>query len=370
MSEYAAAAEIRREPISALAQSVLPVFEPQDVYLPNVCVYENVHEFSEGFAEHLWRDIYIARTVHFPRVDLVTLPPGTTVHGDYGYITTVGDMFVNEQFHSTWHPPKAPEVLASATPEIHVPGDALLLARFGATTWGHWLGELVPRAVVAELVSPGKYNFIIPNELGARTSNNFLQALYAYGISDDRLIRIDQEHRYVFDRLATVSSMWIYPYAMQPTALALMRNNIKVSIPAMPGDTSAVAMLRPSSGVRYIENHDEIRSFLRIKKFLAVDIGSMPFVEQVALFQKAHTVFGELGSNLTGLIYSPLGVRMVSVAPGDWGDCFFHGLVQAQAGKYADVRGTPNPAAENPHFAPFMPSIVRVTEALEALGHT
>ncbi|HTR16949.1 MAG TPA: glycosyltransferase family 61 protein [Acetobacteraceae bacterium] len=368
MSEHAAI-EVRREPLSALAQSVFPVFEAQDVYLPNVCVYENVHEYNADFARHLLKDIYIERTVHFPRVDLVTLPAGTVVHGDHGYVTTVGDVFLEEQFHPVWHPPEIPQVLASVAPEIRITGDALLLARFGATTWGHWLGELVPRAVVAELVAPGKYKFVIPDDLGTRTSGNFLQALHAYGIGDDRLIRIDQTYRYVFDRLATVSSMWIYPYAMQPKALALMRNNIKVGLPVISGATAAVAALRQSFGVRYIENHDEIRSFLKIKKFSAVDIGSLPFVEQVALFQKAYTVFGELGSNLTGLIYSPLGVKAVSVAPGDWGDCFFHGLMQAQAGKYADVRGTPKPGAENPNFAPFMPSIVRLAEALEAVGY-
>lgn len=370
MSGQGAVAVGGLKPLAALAQSALPVFEPQDVYLPKVCVYENVHEYNADFARHLLRDIYVERTVSFPRVDLVTLPPGTVVHGDYGYVATVGDVFLEEQFYPVWHPPEMPAVLASVTPEIRVTGDALLLARFGAATWGHWLGELVPRAVVAELVAPGKYKFVIPDDLGTRTSRNFLQALYAYGIGDDRLIRIDQRHRYVFDRLATVSSMWIYPYAMQPTVLALMRNNIKLRLPVIPEGISALAALRESAGVRYIENHDEIRSFLRIKKFSAVDVGSLPFLEQVALFQRAHTVFGELGSNLTGLIYSPLGGRMVSVAPGDWGDCFFHGLVQAQAGKYADVRGTPKPGAENPNFAPFMPSIVRIAEALEAVGHT
>src|SRR5271165_7055837 len=168
MSGYGAAARIRQEPLAALAQSVVPIFEAQDVYLPKVCVYENVRDYNAGFAKHLLKDIYVARRAHFPSVDLVTLPPGTVVHGAQGYITMVGDVFLREQFHSTWHLPKVPEVLASVSPKIHVRGDALLLARYGAATWGHWLGELVPRAVVAELVAPGKYKFVIPDILGSR----------------------------------------------------------------------------------------------------------------------------------------------------------------------------------------------------------
>lgn len=356
-------------PLGALAQAVSPVFEAQDVYLPKVCVYENVHEYNAAFARHLLNDIYIGRGVSFPRVDLVTLPPGTVVHGDHDYVTTVGDIFVEEQFHPVWHPPVMSRVLASAAAECRIEEDALLLARFGATTWGHWLGELAPRAVVAELVAPGKYKFVVPDDLGGGTSPNFLQVLRAYGIGEERLIRIDRSHRYVFSRLATVSSMWVYPYAMQPTALALMRNNLKVALPRLGDDASALAALRPSAGTRYIENFQEIRDFLRIMKIPAVGIGELSFVEQVALFQRAHTVFGELGSNLTGLIFAPLGVRVVSVAPDGWGDCFFHGLVQAQAGRYADVRGPARPNAAEPGYAPFMPSIVRIAEALEAVGH-
>ncbi len=95
----------------------------------------------------------------------------------------------------------------------------------------------------------------------------------------------------------------------------------------------------------------------------------MPFIEQVALFREARTLFGVLGSNLIGLIYSPLGVRTVSAAPADWGDCFFHGLLQAQEGIYADLRGTLPSGHTNMMTAPFTLSPGRIAEALDAVGH-
>ena len=361
--------EMKREPLSVVGQTAVRVFNAQKVHFPHVCVYENTHEFSERFAAHLLRDIYIERDVEFPAVDLVTLPPGTVVHGDHDYVTTVGDVFLDEQFHPVWHTPKAAEITASKTPEIRVPEEALLLTRFGVWTWGHWLGELVPRAVVAELVAPKRYRFIVPEEYKEKWSRNYLDALRAYGIGDDRLIFIDQNHRYVFDRLTTVSSMWIYPYAMQPGALSLMQNRLQVSIPSVPSGR-AIAVMRPQGGSRFIENRDEIESLLKIKGFSSHLIGNLPFAEQVSIFQQATSVFGELGSNLTGLIYSPLGVKTVSVAPGDWGDCFFHGLMQNRGGKYADVRGVPTPGAKTKGAASFTLSIIRVAEALEAVHYS
>lgn len=357
-------------PLKTMACPAVTVFDSTRVNLPRVCVFENVHEFNPRFAGHLLHDIYVARAVTFDRIELVTLPAGAMVHGDYDFLVTVGDTFVEEQFHHEWHPPVMPRVLASTTPAVEVPEDVLLLARFGALTWGHWLGELLPRAVAAELVAPGKYRFAVPAAFHAGSSPNFLASLRAYGIGEDRLIYLDQQ-RYVFERLATISSMWVYPYAIHPAALALLRAGLKQRVPRAPQGASAAAALRQNeeSG-RHIMNLDETLALLKIKGVTPFPVAALPFMEQVALFREAQTLFGVLGSNLTGLIYSPQGVRTISAAPGDWGDCFFHGLLQAQEGLYADLRGTPAPGHTDMMSAAFILSPGRLAEALDAVGHT
>ena len=363
-------AEIKLAPLSSLASHTVPVFSVVAAELPHVCMYENVHEYNPQFAAHLLHDIYIPRTVNFAPVALATLPPGTVVHGDFQFLTTIGDVFLREQFHADWHPPQVPQVLSSTTPVVEIGGDVLLLARFGAVTWGHWLGELVPRALAAELVAPGKYRFAVPAEFKTRGGfANFLGALAAYGIGEDRLIWLDDKHRYAFSSLATVSSMWVYPYAVHPACLSLLRTALRVKVPKPPLGAKAAAMLRSETYGRHISNQDEILSLLKIYGFSAFGIGQLPFIEQVALFRAADSVFGVLGSNLTGLIYSPFGVKMISVAAADWGDCFFHGLMQAQEGKYADLRGTPAPGSTDMMTAPFTLSIGRLTAALNAVGH-
>ncbi len=356
-------------PLHSLARHEVPVFNAMRVNLPRVCVYENVREFNQRFAAHLLRDIYIARAVTFDRVDLVTMPAGTIVHGDADHLTTIDGIFLKEQLHQDLHAPILPRVMASTTPIMEVAGDVLLLARFGALTWGHWLGEILPRAVAAELVAPGKYRFAVPAVYREWVNPNHLASLRAYGIGEDRLIYLGQ-HRYKFERLASVSSMWVYPYAIHPAALALLRVGLKQNIPPAPQGARAAALLRPKEEAgRYIRNLDETLAILSIKGITPFPVATLPFIEQVALFREARTLFGVLGSNLTGLIYSPQGVRTVSAAPGDWGDCFFHGLLQGQQGVYADLRGTPADGHTDMMTAPFTLSPGQLADALDAVGH-
>lgn len=352
------------------------IFGGCEAELAKVCVYQNVHEFNPDFAEHLKRDIYAARTASFAPIELVTLPAGAVVHGNLDYVTTLDDVFIAEQFHQTWFDEKASQrrALDSTAPIIQFDEPALLAARFGEHHWDRWLGETLPRLVAADSAAPGKYRFAVPAEITEANEQDTLMrdvlgSLRAYGITEDRLLRIDRQHRYVFSNLAAVTSMWVYPYAIHPEALAMLRTRLSLAVPSALPVVRSAALLGHSGGARDIQNEDEILDLLKIKDFSAVDISLMPFIEQVGLFQRATSLFGVLGPSLTGLIYSPPGIRTVSAAPGAWGDCFLHGLIQAQEGVYADLRGTPDPAVGTAMWAPFTLSIVRLAEALEAVQH-
>ncbi len=67
--------------------------------------------------------------------------------------------------------------------------------------------------------------------------------------------------------------------------------------------------------------------------------GSKSFVEQVSLFKGGETVFGVLGSDLTNILFSPGGVKVISAAPDQFGDRFFYALVLDRTGSMIDIRG-------------------------------
>ena len=65
----------------------------------------------------------------------------------------------------------------------------------------------------------------------------------------------------------------------------------------------------------------------------------MPFVAQAATFRDATAIAAVLGSAMTGLIYAPPGVKVLSMAPDNFGDRFFYGLTQERGGVFVDLRG-------------------------------
>jgi len=361
---------------SDMAVSRELLFDSLHGRLPRVCVHSNIAEFNPGFAAHIERDIYAARDVTFPAVELLTLPDGIIVHPDHDDVATAGNTFATDQLRNELRRPGTQPLAAleASTPMEEVAEDCLLVARYGHSTWGHWLGEILPRAIAAEAAAPGKFRYAVPG----RTTDpnwddvlprNILGSLRAYGIGEDRLLRLHQGRRYRFARLHAVTSMWIYPYAIHPAVLNLLRRSLRaprIRIAAAP----RAAMLRLHGGQRGLINQEDIALLLRIKGFQLVDIGALPFLEQVAVFAQAESVFGVLGSNLAGLLYAPIGVQALSVAPGDWGECFFHGILQGLNARYVDLRGSPEPGAKYKMWANFSVPISRVTQALELLKAT
>jgi hypothetical protein len=358
---------------TALATSRELIAGPREMVLPQVCVTNTIAAFNPGFARHMERDIYAARPVSFSALELLHLPAGVTVHPSLDFVALLGDVFIAEQFLGNPATPQPHQVqaLTADTAVEDVAGPCLLVGRFGYWTWGHWLGELLLRVVAAEAIAPGKFRFAVPAvttnpDWDAPLPRNILGSLAAYGIGLDRLVRLDYGRRYRFADLSIVSNPWVYPYALHPAAHSLLRHSLRQRVPRF--NAPKAAMLRLDGTKRGILNQEEVANLLRSKGFSLVNVGALPFIEQVAAFQQAESVFGILGSNLTGLLYSPFGAQVVTAAPGDWGDCFFHGLVQCLDGRFADLRGTP--AQQDPGskiFSNFTLQLATLAAGLEAV---
>ena len=100
-----------------------------------------------------------------------------------------------------------------------------------------------------------------------------------------------------------------------------------------------VALLRTDAFGRNIDNIDELAPMLEERGFRFLETSRMPFVAQAAAFRDATAIAAVLGSAMTGLIYSPPGVKVLSMAPDDFGDRFFYGLTQERRGMFVDLRG-------------------------------
>ena len=331
-------------PLAAeVARSTVTIADAIAKDVRNCVRYSNWIEENPSLATHMFKDVYIDRTCTLSEITLIGLPSGARLLGGGDYIVEVEDQLIEEQYpvfrdRSVEH---VLAVRAEVRPRQHVRGQCIMLARFGIYTWGHWLGEILPKAVLVEKLFPKRYQFVLPIEVESDASpdrpwSRILQSLAAYGITADRLVSVSFTHDTVFDDLFVIPSVWS-DHMIHPVASEAMRSEIRIE----PGSPTAgrVALRRlPGSG-RTLDNQEEIYGVLQTVGFKTVVSGTLSFRDQVNLFRESDVVFATLGSDLSSLIFSPPGVQVITAAPSIFGDRFFYALILDRSGTQIDLRG-------------------------------
>jgi len=316
-----------------LADETVEIAPRLDRPVPAACVATNVAAMSGDFGRHMLKDVYPARIAQQSAVTLARLPARSVLVGDGSFGIVVGDHAVAEQAL-----PGSVYLPAFASRDtIDVADEAVIVARYGVSTWGHWLDELLPRVVVAEHAFPGRFAFVVPRAVLAEPSDlwpRILESLHFVGVDRSRLLPVDPETDYRFNRLHAVTGVWTdhlpHPHITDQFVRLTRRRRPRAR---------KVLLTRSSSALRHLVNSNEVeREFVR-RGYLPVAIGSLPFADQVAVFSESSSVASVLGSTLAGLIFSPVGVRVTSLAPARFGDRFFYALTLARWGTFVDVRG-------------------------------
>ena len=320
------------------------ISEGVDITIPNAMGFSNIGDVNPKFGAHLFKDIYIERQCKLSPIMLAQMPSGSRVIGGGDFVLRVSDVFIDEQFPPYFrnNPDKLSQLEATAYPEEEVTERCILIARYGLYTWGHWLGELLPKAVMIEKRFPRRYKFVIPSQVYLDLSatapwTRIRESLAAYGITRDRVILIDADRDYVFTNLSTVTSVWS-DYLIHPDASSDLRDIIQTTI-ATVSKKKYIGILRDGRYGRSISNLADITALLRDGGFELFSLGGMSFLDQVWLFQQAELIFGVLGSDLTGILYCRPGIKVITAAPGIFGDRFFYALILDRSGIQIDLRG-------------------------------
>jgi Glycosyltransferase 61 len=363
---------LNRQPLQTLASQRIGLAKSVSFSLPCAALYNNIGEFDAAFGLHYERDIYASRRVNINAIDLSKIGDAT-IYPQADYVVTVGNGIAVEEQMPPWMPAGSPtpEPILATKQFEQVTKETVIIARFGAGTWGHWLGELLPKLVMVEAEFPGRFQYAVPADFLVKFPDNdpwrtFRQSLEAYGMSDDRLLWIRSDRSYRLTNAWAVTPVWS-DHQLHPRAAELMRCCIRART-NLDVSKRKVALLRQRTAARSLANWAEIDAVLQKNSFKALDIAALDFVEQVGIFRGADVVFSTLGSGLTGLIYSPDGVRVASVAPSLFGDRFFYALILDRRGTYVDVRGSIIEVNETiPHRSSFTVNPERLQLALEAL---
>jgi hypothetical protein len=226
--------------------------------------------------------------------------------------------------------------VSAAIDPSDVDEECLLLTRFGHGTWGHWLGEILPTAAIVERLYPGRFRYAVPHH-GSFYGAAMRESLRAYGIEANRILQVSWTRPVRFANSWAVTPIWS-DFAPHPSALDVMRGAVRLA--GYRPEWTKVALMRRDSPTRGITNDAEVEDILRADGYTITDAATLPFVDQVRMFQSANDVFAVVGSGLTGLIYSPSHVRVLTVRPAMWRDRFFYSLAQHRDAKWAEVCGS------------------------------
>jgi capsular polysaccharide biosynthesis protein len=293
------------------------------------------------FGTHHVDVIYVEKKRWVPAVSLCRLPANARLAVPNGeeFVAMAGTMLVADQFRRDWNEKSLGDALAACTREGTIDEPAVLIGRYGIRTWGHWLGELLPKIVAVESRWPGRFRFILPDRFAYDpVHKTAMESLIYYGIGDDRLILVPPQMMYARSNLYVVTSTWSAERMFHPEIAALMRERGPRDRNPAPGWLK-VALLRRSTRTRNVKNIADVEDLLVARGFTIVDIEQLNFRQQVDLFKNANTVVCVLGSGLSGLIYAPHGVGVLTLAPGEWGDLFFYSMIQERDAVFADIRG-------------------------------
>ncbi len=288
-----------------------------------------------------WEHSYRPRDAMVEDISIIRLPPDTRVSGALGFAVMADGFMVTEQqvaIDAAMLPHLAYGFRAQEA-SVRISEDAMLIARYGEGTWGHWLAELLPKIAVCERVSPGRFRYVMADYvlqdqvMGARVR----ESCAAYGVSADRFIRVPKGQQYSFDRLYAMTPV-VSDGTLHPEVREILNEDVEREAFDHAGPI-CLNLLR-NDGHRSLVNAEIVNCELSRRGFGAFDLAALPFKQQVAAFRRATSLFSVLGSGLTGLVYSPAEVRVVAAAPAEWADDFFYGILRTSPkARWAEVRG-------------------------------
>ncbi len=339
MVEVAATSSVPVVPLMDLGQVDTAIYPAAQVRMPYIQVFSNADERMA----RMTAPAYAARVGQPEAVNIMVLPAGTVIRGDAGWVVEANGALVREQLPPNGSAPAQDDhCLAEDPVPVEVGGEIMLIARYGFLTWGHWLGELLPKIAVLEKQQPGRFTYALPKmafDISQRRlyGTRLAESLEAYGVATSRVLMLDRRPL-CFDRLYAMTNVWT-DHMMHPSVLADMREGVGVHEMDRPVPGRRIALLRGDNTRRQIGNSEEVKSLFGAKGFDIVDVAEQSFSQQVSIFATAEMIFSILGSSLTGLIYACRDIGVVAGAPEHFGDRFFYAIMQARGARYAEVRG-------------------------------
>jgi capsular polysaccharide biosynthesis protein len=294
------------------------IFEAQRVDTPSPMVFP-VEDQVHLQAPH---DHYV-----FPPVYVAELSE-TLVHGGTNMVFTRDEVlchdlydfardYTSEELHGRHviQPDKMRMRLLQHDTSPERMGEAATFVDACATNYAHWLTEVLPRiAAFCRLDQFAQVPIIVNDGL----HRNILESLVMIAGSDREIIALPVGRAVHVERLYVTSVAGYVPFERRnsklenhshglfsPKALQEIKERCNEYLKDMSMlDFPRKIYLRRNSGARKITNNIDIENIFHEKGYAVVEPEKLDFASQVALFNRAESIYGSSGAAFANLVFS------------------------------------------------------------------
>ena len=188
---------------------------------------------------------------------------------------------------------------------------AILMLGPWSWIYHHWLIEDISRLWVLDHFPELKnYPVVVPGDL----SDFQLASLDALGVSEDRLLPYDGSN-WLFERLFVPT--FLAPGGHSRRQMDWLREKFFTAYGIKQKEVGErrLYVSRGDVGTRNILNEKIVVDFLQSYNFEVVIPGTLPFVEQIRLFNEAEIICGPGGSGMTNHIFAPMSATLIEIQP-------------------------------------------------------
>jgi len=153
---------------------------------------------------------------------------------------------------------------------------------------------------------------------------------------------ISRERPCRLKNLYYVTPVSYHPRIKNPSAIQFLRTRAASCLPeANDEPTRKLFVARRPPNVRSIVNFDELWAFLSARGFELIEAEGIDFAGQVALFQKARVVVGQMGAAMTSTLFCRPSTSLIYLAPVGWAEPFYLDLAAVGGQQYNILAGSP-----------------------------
>jgi Glycosyltransferase 61 len=216
---------------------------------------------------------------------------------------------------------------------VHL-GRAVLCSKRGATNYGHFIVEMLPKAFLVRQHFPNTpLYYIVPGDR-ARLGDVIMDSFQMLGIDGQYLVRCSQEPAF-FEEVILVDGLTQHGQYMSPVVVECLDCLASMVVPE-PGERIYVS--RRSAHFRKLRNEDELAPIFKEYGYRVIDPGVLPFRAQIAAFRGARSIIGVDGAGMTNICFAPPGAMVTCLTPATMPETFYWFLCTHKRHRFRDIR--------------------------------